>query len=235
MTGKNNKEVRMSKLFRNRTEAGTKLAAQLAEYKQHGDVIVLGLPRGGIPAACEVAKILNVPMDILMVRKLILKEQGDLAVGAITSAGHKILNQDVIQQHPISDEQIEAEEESSRAVLQISERRYRGVTPDPTLGGHTVILVDDGMNSGATMQVAIASLLSQSPARIIVAVPVASQHSLDMLSHADEVICLMSMEQMDSIADAYEEFDPVDDDEVSDLLAEVKRFQYQDFDIPPFV
>lgn len=225
----------MSKLFSNRAEAGKKLAQQLAEYTQHGDAIVLGLTRGGVPVACEVAKILNIPMDILMVRKLVIEEKGRLVIGAITSAGHKILNQEVIQQQHISDELIETAEESSRAVLQINERRYRGVTPDPTLDGHTVILVDDGMNSGSTMRVSIASLGTQNSAKIIVAVPVASRQALDTLSHADKVICLQPMEEMDSIADAYEEFDPVDDDEVSDLLAEVKRFQYADFDIPPFV
>ena len=225
----------MSGLFRNRAEAGKKLAKRLSAYRQHTDAIVLALPRGGVVTASEVAKALNIPMDILLVRRLYIEDEPRLAIGAITTAGHRILRQDVIRQHQISDEQIEAAEEAARTLLQARERRYRGVTPDPTLSGHTVILVDDGMNSGATMQVAIASLLPQNPARIIVAVPLASQHSLDNLQHADEVICLQPMEQMNSIADGYKEFHRVNDDEVSDLLAAVKHFQYEDFDIPPFV
>lgn len=225
----------MSGLFRNRAEAGKKLAKRLAEFKQHTDAIVLALPRGGVVTASEVAMALNIPMDILLVRRLYIEGENRLAIGAITTAGHRILNQELIGQHHISEQQIEAAEESARTILQQRERRYRGVTPDPTLSGHTVILVDDGMNSGATMQVAIASLLAQNPARIIVAVPLASQHSLDNLQYADQVICLHTMEQLDSIADGYKEFHKVDDDEVSDLLAAVKRFQYADFDIPPFV
>ncbi|MDH5184802.1 MAG: phosphoribosyltransferase family protein [Gammaproteobacteria bacterium] len=225
----------MSVLFHDRAEAGKKLAKRLTEYKQHADAIVLGLPRGGIIPASEVAKSLNIPMDILLVRRLYVEEQNHLAIGAITSGGHKILNQEVIQRYHISSEQVDAAEQTSRALLQSRERRYRGVVPEPTLAGHTVILVDDGMKSGATMQVAIASLRSQNPARIIVAVPLATQHSLDTLNHADEVICLQPMGMLASIADGYKEFHRLDDDEVSDLLAEVKRFQYQDFDIPPFV
>lgn len=225
----------MSGLFRNRAEAGKKLAKHLVAYKQHMDAIVLGLPRGGVATASEVARALNIPMDILLVRRLYIEGEPRLAIGAITTAGHKILHQDVIRQHHLGDEQVEAAEEAARVVLQARERRYRGVTPDPTLAGHTVILVDDGMKTGATMQVAIASLLPQNPARIIVAVPLATQHSLENLQHADEVICLQPMEQLDSIADGYKEFHRVTDDEVCDLLAAVKRFQYADFDIPPFV
>ena len=225
----------MGGIFRDRAEAGKQLAMQLKRYAQQQGVIVLGLPRGGILTAAEVARELNLPLDILLVRKLLIPGTEPLAIGAITTAGHKILNQQVILQHQISEQQIEAAEEAARVVLQARERRYRGVSPDLTLAGHTVILVDDGMLTGATMQVAVASLGTQQPARIIVAVPVASQQSIDALSIADELICLHPLEKLHSIAEAYKDFHKVDDDEVCDQLAAAEHIAYKDFDLPPFV
>lgn len=225
----------MGEVFRNREEAGKQLARKLKAYRQQEQVVVLGLPRGGIITAAEVARELNLPLDVLLVRKLLIPGPEPLAIGAITSAGHKILNHQVILQHRISEQQIEAAEEATRVLLQARERRYRGASPDLTLAGHTVILVDDGMLSGATMQVAVASLGTQQPARIIVAVPVASQQSVDALTIADEVICLHPVEKLHNIADGYKDFHKVDDDEVCDLLAATKHIAYQDFDLPPFV
>lgn len=209
----------MERVFRNRTEAGQKLAQQLLHYANRPDVLVLGLPRGGVPVAFEVARALNVPLDIMSVRKLGVPGQEELAMGAIASGGRRVLNEEVMQGLGIPPNVIEAVTAREHQELARRERRYRGNRPGFDVRGRTVILVDDGLATGATMLAAIVALRQQKPARIVVAVPVASPSICQELrAVADEVVCLLMPELFLGVGRWYDDFSPTTDAEVQSLL-----------------
>src|SRR6267378_7384488 len=183
----------MERAFANRTEAGRLLAEKLGEYAGRDDVIVLGLPRGGVPVAYEVAKRLRAPLDVFIVRKLGVPGFEELAAGAIASGGVRVLNQDVIRALPNADETIESITARETAELERREQTYRDGRPAPELRDRVVILVDDGLATGATMRASVAALRQQGVAKIIVAVPVGAPITCQELkTAADEVICLLT-------------------------------------------
>jgi putative phosphoribosyl transferase len=206
--------------FRNRSEAGQALADRLKSYANHPDVLVLGLPRGGVPVAYEVARSLNAPLDICLVRKLGVPGHKELAMGAIASNSVRVLNYDVISWLGISSTTIDAVAARELKELQCRDRLYRGDRPQPDIRDLTVILVDDGIATGSTMRAAISVLKPQHPARLIVAVPVAPPQTWDEFRiEVDEVVYLMMPEAFYAIGLWYENFSQTTDEEVRDLLA----------------
>jgi len=185
-------------------------------------VIVLALPRGGVPVGFEVAAMLHAPLDVFVVRKLGLPWQPELAMGAIaasSSGAVRILDRDVIRAMQVSDEQIELVTNAERVELERRERRYRGDVPFPALKGKTVILVDDGLATGSSMRAAVAALRHEAPGRIVVAVPVAARDTCDALREiADEIICVETPEPFQAVGEWYEDFSETTDDEVHDWL-----------------
>lgn len=165
----------MGKIFRDRTEAGQCLARELKRYANLPDIIVLGLPRGGVPVAFEVAAALHAPLDVFIVRKLGTPGQQELAMGAIASGGVRVINEDVVRGHDISVEVIDAVAEAEDRELKRRELAYRGCQSEPDVTGRTVILIDDGVATGATLRAAIRAIRSQHPARLIVGVPTAAR------------------------------------------------------------
>ncbi|HID81375.1 MAG TPA: phosphoribosyltransferase [Chromatiales bacterium] len=205
-----------------RTAAGQALAEALNKYQERADVIVLALPRGGLPVALEVAKALNASLDLMLVRKLGTPGQKELAMGAIASGGSKVMNQEIVHSLGISPEAIEQVIEEETKELKRRERYYRGERPWPKLADQCVILVDDGLATGATMRAAIDAVRDQQPARIVVAVPVAPMRTIAMLRKvADEVICLAEPEPFIAIGQWYLDFSQVSDEEVVSILNEV--------------
>jgi putative phosphoribosyl transferase len=206
--------------FRDRTEAGKLLADKLAEYANRGDVLVLGLPRGGLPVAFEVAHALAAPLDVLVVRKLGVPGEEELAMGAIAAGGTRVLNEDVVRMLGISDTVIDAVARKEQAELERRAQRYRGSRPPPEMRGRVVILVDDGIATGATMRAAIAAVRQQQPARIVVAAPAAAAETCETLRReVDEVTCLLEPEIFWGVGAWYEHFPQLTDDEVQALLA----------------
>jgi predicted phosphoribosyltransferase len=209
----------MRRLLRNRTEAGRLLAERLVNYAGRADVLVLALPRGGVPVAFEVAQALDAPLDVFVVRKLGVPGHEELAMGAIASGGAWVLNQDVLRTLNIPDRWMQSVVASERQELQRRERAYRDDLPAPEVSGRTVILVDDGIATGSTMRAAVAALRRLAPARIVVAAPVAAPSSREELSRqVDDFICLMEPDPLYAVGVWYEDFTPTSDDEVRDLL-----------------
>jgi putative phosphoribosyl transferase len=207
--------------FHDRAEAGRRLADDLMAYAHSPNVLVLGLPRGGIPVAFEVAKALQVPLDVLVVRKLGVPDQEELAMGAIASGGIQVLNEEVVRTLGISKEAIEAVTAREQQELLRRERLYRGARPAPELRGRTVILVDDGIATGATMRAAIAVVRAQHPARLVVAIPVAPPSACQEIgAEVDEVICLLTPDLFVGVGLWYEHFPQITDDYVRALLHE---------------
>ncbi|MEO1403510.1 MAG: phosphoribosyltransferase [Cyanobacteria bacterium J06635_1] len=210
----------MKTRFRDRTQAGRQLATQLQAYANRSGVIVLGLPRGGVPVAYEVAQTLNLPLDICLVRKLGVPGHRELAMGAIASGGVRILNYDVLSWVSISDRMLEHVAARELRELQRRDRVYRGDRPQPKIRDRTVILVDDGLATGATVRAAIAVLQKQQPKAIIVAVPVAPASEYQALkTEVDKVVCLATPEPFYAIGLWYENFAQTTDDQVRDLLS----------------
>lgn len=206
-------------LFKNRKAAGQFLAKELATYANRQDVLVLALPRGGVPVAFEVAKALNAPLDVFVVRKLGVPEQEELAMGAIASGGVRVLNKNIVRSLDISETAINQVVAKEQQELERRERLYRGVHPVPTLHERTVILVDDGLATGATMRAAVVALQQQKPAKIIVAVPVsASETYQEFQSKVDEVVCAATPNPFYSVGLWYEDFPQTTDEEVRVLL-----------------
>lgn len=200
---------------KNRKTAGLALAEALQEYKGRDDVIVLGLPRGGVPVAAEIAKALGADLDLMLVRKLGTPGQRELAMGAIASGGSRVMNRDVVRTLNISEEDISRVENAERKELQRREQAYRGKRPWPALAGRCVILVDDGLATGATMRAAVDAVRQDGPAHIVVAVPVAPADTLGMLrKQVDNVVCLAVPEHFRAIGLWYVDFSQVSDDEV---------------------
>lgn len=216
----------MMRRFRDRADAGRMLAARLAAYAYRPDVLVLALPRGGVPVGYEVARALGTPLDVYIVRKLGVPGYEELAMGAIATGGAPVLNQEVVNSLHIPPSIIEAVAAREQRELERREHLYRGNRPPPEVRGRTVILVDDGLATGATMRAAIAALRRQQPARLVVAVPVASRETCDALRpEVDEVVCAMTPEPFHAVGLWYEDFAPTTDDEVRDLLDRAARAQ----------
>ncbi len=207
--------------FRDRQEAGKLLAKSLMEFANQNQVVVLALPRGGVPVAAEIAAALNAPLDVLPVRKLGTPRQEELAMGAIASGGAKVLNADVIQSLAISPELVESVTQRELRELERRERLYRGTRPAAKLGGRTVILVDDGLATGSTMQAAVNAVRLQHPARIVVAVPVAATSTCEVFNCPEEgltCVCETAVEPFYAVGLWYENFDQTTDAEVCELL-----------------
>lgn len=206
--------------FQNRTEAGQQLAIRLKAYTDRPEVIVLGLPRGGVPVAYEVAKALHSPLDICLVRKLGVPGHKELAMGAIASGGVRILNYDVISWLGITGKTIDEVAARELKELQRRDRTYRGNRPQLDVRNRIVILVDDGIATGSTMQAAISLLKPQNPSYLVVAVPVAPPETCKALrTVVDDVVCLITPETFYAIGLWYEDFSQTTDEEVHELLA----------------
>ena len=210
--------------FRDRTEAGELLAEQLAAYANKPDVIVLALPRGGVPVGAQVAKKLNVPLDVFVVRKLGVPGHPELAMGAIATGGVRVFNGDVVNLLRIPDEVINAVTAEEFRELQRRERSYRDDLPPPEVEGKTVIIVDDGIATGSTMFAAIAALRQSNASRIIVATPTIALTTYDYLrKHADEVVAVIVPEEFHGVGQWYEDFSQTTDEEVHQLLGETNH------------
>jgi len=206
--------------FRDRTEAGRRLAERLTAYADRPDVLVLALPRGGVPVAYEVARALRAPLDVFLVRKLGVPGYEELAMGAVATGGVRVLNDQIVAGLRIPGHVIEAVAEAEQQELARRERVYRGDRPPPDVRHRTVILVDDGLATGATMQAAIKALRALPPARIVVAVPTGSPETCEQLkAQADDVICAITPEPFHAVGLWYEDFTQTTDEEVRDLLA----------------
>jgi erythromycin esterase-like protein/predicted phosphoribosyltransferase len=210
--------------FRDRAQAGRLLAEHLRDYAGREDVIVLGLPRGGVPVAFEIAQALGVPLDVFVVRKLGVPGQEELALGAIASGGTRVLNRQVVESLAIPAEWIEAVDAKEMRELERREHAYRDDRPPPEVTGRTVILVDDGLATGSTMWAAVRAVRQEGAARVVVAVPVADPDVCNALrSEADEVVCLMTPQPLLGVGAWYEDFSQVTDDEVRALLERARR------------
>jgi putative phosphoribosyl transferase len=216
----------MMPLYRNRLEAGRYLATLLQHYANRPDVIVLALPRGGVPVGYEVAKALHVPLDVFIVRKLGVPGHEELAMGAIATGGVLVLNNDVVNMLHIPQRIIDAVVAREEQELKRRERLYRDDRPLPDLKGKTIILVDDGLATGSTMRAAIEALKQEHPARIVVAAPVGAPQACEELSQqVDEVICAQTPEPFYGVGFWYEDFSQTSDQEVHDLLARAQHPQ----------
>ncbi len=210
----------MERTFPNRIEAGRQLADKLDKYAGREDVIVLGLPRGGVPVAYEVAKRLRAPLDVFIVRKLGVPGFEELAAGAIASGGVRVLNEDVMRAIPHADEVIEAVAARETGELERREQIYREGRPPPELRGRIVILVDDGLATGATMRAAVKALRQSGAAKIVVAVPVGPPDTCRAIEEeADETICLSTPAFFQAVGQYYEDFSQTSDEDVRELLA----------------
>jgi len=214
----------MERAFINRTEAGRLLAQKLEKYANRNDTIVLGLPRGGVPVAYEVAKRLCAPLDVFIVRKLGVPGFEELAAGAIASGGVRVLNEDVVRAIPYASDAIEAVTARETAELQRREQIYREGRPAPELRDKIAILVDDGLATGATMRAAVKALRQHDAAKIVVAVPVGPPDTCHELSQqADETICLSTPPFFQAVGQYYEDFAQTSDDDVRDLLTKAAQ------------
>ncbi|MEH2066967.1 MAG: phosphoribosyltransferase [Nostoc sp.] len=211
-------------LFKDRRFAGQLLAKELAAYANRSDVLVLGLPRGGIPVAFEVAKALNAPLDVLVVRKLGVPDQEELAMGAIAPHGVRILNKHIIKLMNISDEVIAKVAVQEERELERREQVYQGERPLRDLRGRTIILVDDGLATGATMWAAIVAVQKQQPAMIVIAVPVAASETYQQLEpEVDQIVCVSIPNPFYSVGLWYEDFPQTTDEEVGKLLVKAAK------------
>lgn len=211
------------KQFADRNAAGRELANLLQQYAHQPNVLVLGLPRGGVPVAFEVAQALQAPLDVMIVRKLGAPDQPELALGAIAAGGVTVINEDILT--ALQDcRAIERAQAAEHIELQRRERAYRGRRPPLTAKERTVILVDDGAATGATMRAAIAAVRKLDAKRVVVALPVASKHAYQMLlQEADEVICIGTPPGFYAVGQYYSEFEQTTDQQVTDLLNRASR------------
>jgi len=210
--------------FNDRTDAGRVLAADLAKYAGRNDVIVLALPRGGVPVAFEVARALGAPLDVFLVRKLGLPGHEELAMGAIASGGVRLINKDVVEAYHVTDAEIESVAASEQKELERRERTYRDGRAFPSVQDHTVILVDDGLATGATMRAAVLAIRQESPASIVVAVPVAAAETCDEFRGiVDDIVCAETPDPFYAVGLWYANFTQTTDDEVHDLLTAAAR------------
>ena len=215
----------MREIFRNRTEAGQLLAAKLMRYKDHRNLIVLGLPRGGVVTAFEVAKALRAPLDVFVVRKLGTPGRRELAMGAIATGAVRVLNEEVVEGFGIPKEVIDAVTAREEQELKRREVAYRGSYSEPEVRGKTVILVDDGIATGSTIRAAVRALSAQRPARLIVAVPTAAGSTCrELRPEVDELVALMTPELFSGVGEWYQDFSQTSDAEVTNLLERARSF-----------
>jgi putative phosphoribosyl transferase len=207
-------------IFRDRGDAGRRLAAQLSVYADRSDVIVLGIPRGGVSVAYEIAVTLRAPLDIFVSRKLGVPWQEELAFGAVAGGGVRILDAEIVGELGISSDEIELITANVRTEVERRDRAYRGDRPRPDLEGKTAILVDDGIATGSSIRAAIGALRQCKPAKIVVATPVVPISTWNRL-RADgvEIVALMTPQTLDAIGQFYEDFSQVSDEEVINLLS----------------
>jgi predicted phosphoribosyltransferase len=214
---------RNTRRFRDRAEAGRELGRILKErYGERADVIVLALPRGGVPVGHEVARVLGAPLDVFVVRKLGVPNQPELAMGAIASGNARVFNRDVVQYSGVTREQVEDVISRERDELGRRESLYRGDRPWPELSDKVVVLVDDGLATGATMRAAISAVRQFEPDRLVVAVPVAAPETATMIAElADDFVCPVQPSPFQAVGIWYEDFSPTTDDEVREILSQV--------------
>ena len=211
-------------IFQNRREAGKRLASLLYEYAGVQDVLVLGLPRGGVPVAYEVARALHAPLDVFVVRKLGVPGQEELAFGAIATGGVRILNPYVMKQARITDDELETVANAEAEELARREQAFRGGRSAPQIRGRTVILIDDGLATGATMRAAVMALRQQNPARIVVGVPAASPETCaEFQDEVDDIVCAVTPDPFYSVGSWYDDFTQTTDEEVHALLKRVSQ------------
>lgn len=209
--------------FRDRADAGRILSDHLIIYQDHPKLLVLGLPRGGIPVAVEVAQELRAPVDVFLVRKLAVPNQPDLTMGAIASGGIQVFDESVLREHRVSTAMIETVLEHEQGELRRRERTYRGLRPMAEVKDHVVILIDDGLTTGNTMRTAIMALRHARPERIVVATPVGSRYTCDLLrQEADEVVCAHIPEPLYSVDRWYRDYSPIMDRDIRELLEHVE-------------
>jgi putative phosphoribosyl transferase len=209
--------------FPNRTEAGRVLARELSHYAGRNDVVVLALPRGGLPVAFEIAHTLHAPLDVFLVRKLGAPHYEELAMGAIASGGVRVLNETVVNQLRITPDQIDEVAQREAAELGRRERAFRDDRPPVLVGNRICILVDDGLATGSTMRAAVMALKRQKPARIIVTAPVASADTCcEFQSLVDEVVCPYTPEPFTAVGCWYDDFTQTTDEEVRDYLEQAR-------------
>ncbi|MGO4173403.1 phosphoribosyltransferase [Bosea sp. TAF32] len=216
----------MATVFSDRRAAGRKLASRLRRYRERGDVVVLALPRGGVPVGFEVARALKAPLDVLVVRKLGVPGDEEMAMGAIATTGARVLNREVIAALGIAQDVLDKVTAKEEQELLRRERLYRGGRAPLSLEGQTVIIVDDGLATGATMRAAVRALRDKHPARIVVAVPVGSREICQaMKAVADEVVCATMPHYFLGVGSWYSDFSQTGDDEVRALLDEASRLR----------
>jgi putative phosphoribosyl transferase len=214
----------MSDIFRDRIEAGQRLAGKLMHYADSPDVIVLGLPRGGVPVAFQVAMTLHAPLDVYVVRKLGTPGQRELAMGAIATGGVRVLNEEVVRGLGIPMNVIDRAASEELQELKRREFAYRGSYTEPEVRGKTVILIDDGVATGSTMRAAIRALTAQQPARLVVAVPTAAGSTYrELRSTVDEFVALTTPEPFYAVGAWYRDFDQTSDREVTELLERARQ------------
>jgi predicted phosphoribosyltransferase len=217
-------------LIRDRVEAGQLLAGKLKHYAKRPDVIILALPRGGVPVAYQVAKTFDLPLDIFLVRKLGVPRQEELAMGAIASGGVQVLNHDIIETLQIPESIINAVAAKEQRELERRERFYREDAPPIDVTNKTVILIDDGLATGATMRAAAAALHQQKVTKIVIAVPVAAESTCRELSHlVDEMICVLTPEPFYGVGYWYDDFSQTSDSEVIELLRKARGVTAENF------
>jgi predicted phosphoribosyltransferase len=210
--------------FRDRRDAGRQLAQHLASYANRPDVIVLALPRGGVPVAYEVARALHAPLDVFLVRKLGLPGHEEFAMGAVASGNVRVLNREAVEQLHIPQKVIDAVAERELQELERRERMYRDGRPFPDVRGKTVILVDDGLATGSTMRAAAAALRQQGPARLVVAVPAGSPETCaEFSAEVDEIVCAITPDPFYAVGVWYDDFTQTTDEEVRALLAAARQ------------
>ena len=211
-------------VFRDRHHAGRVLARRLTGYAKRPGVLVLGLPRGGVPVAFEVAQALQAPLDVFVVRKLGVPGHEEYAMGAIAAGGMRVLDHEVLRTLGISDTQVEAVVRAEQRELERREQLYRGDRPPLVLRGRTLIVVDDGLATGSTMRAAVQALRLEQPARIVVAVPTAAADTCERLrDEADEVVCASTPEPFRAVGLWYEDFTQTSDEQVHALLAQARQ------------
>jgi putative phosphoribosyl transferase len=209
----------MAERFRNRIDAGRQLAARLVPYAGREDVLVLGLPRGGVPVAFEIAMALDAPLDVFIVRKLGLPGHEEFGIGAIASGNVRVVDEAVLRTYDVDPDALEHITDRERLELERRERRYRDDRDLPTIEDRVVILVDDGLATGSTMRAAITALRMKRPSKIVVAVPVGARETCTAVATlVDEVICLETPEPFYAVGLWYEDFEQTDDAEVHELL-----------------
>ncbi|MEJ2034134.1 MAG: phosphoribosyltransferase [Deltaproteobacteria bacterium] len=210
--------------FKNRTEAGRKLAEKLTRYAGKENLLILALPRGGVPVAFEVAKTLRAPLDVFVVRKLGVPGQEELAMGAIASGGVRVLNEEIIRHLGIFEDVIARISANEQRELERREFAYRGGRAAPDIAGKKVILVDDGLATGATMRAAVNAIKAQGPEKLIVAVPTGAPDTCDMIRKmVDEIVCLITPTPFGGVGAWYQDFSQTSDREVQQLLKEAEE------------